>query len=157
MRSFMCSCVVTLMCAVLTACGGGADETAVEDTVEPPDTPVPVERADPEEPEYEPIALPEGFPEAVPMLADLNITSVETLDADKQMFKVVGQSTLTVDEVLKHYEKVFAETGWKEEGSAAWNEMTMVSASKNGLFAMIESNLDAPGSVVDITTGNLQP
>lgn len=155
MRSFMFFCLVTLMCAALTACGGGGDETALEDTVDASDTPLPVESADLEEPEPEPIALPEGFPEAAPMLAELDITSVETQDAGKQMFKVVGHSTLTVDEVLEYYEKVFAETGWKVEGSSAWKEMTVISASKDGLFVMIESNKGGPNSIVDITTANL--
>ena len=155
MRSFMFFCLVTLMCAALTACGGGGDETAVEDTVDASDTPLPVESADLEESEPEPIALPEGFPEAAPMLADLDITSAETLDADKRMFKVVGHSTLTVDAVLEHYEKVFSETDWKVEGSSAWKDMTVISASKDGLFVMIESNKGGPGSIVDITTANL--
>ncbi len=150
MRLFMCFCVVTLMCAALTACGGGGDEA-----VEPSDTPLPVESADLEEPEPEPIALPEGFPEAAPILAELDITSVETMDAGKRSFKVVGHSTLTVDKVLVYYEKVFAEDEWKVEGSSAWKEVTQISASKDGLFVIMEANIGGPNSIVSITTAGL--
>ena len=155
MRSFIHFCVVTLMCAALTACGGGRDEAAVEDAAEPSDTPPVVERADLQEPELEPIALPEGFPETVPMLADLDITSAETQDAGKRMFKVVGRSTLTIDEVLEHYEKVFPENGWSEDMSMATEGMTIISAKKDGLLVMIESNKGGLGSIVTMTTGNL--
>ena len=156
MGSFIRFCVVMLMCAALAACGGGGDEAAVEDTAGPSDAPPTVESIEQEEPEPEPIALPEGFPEAVPMLAVLEISSVETMDSDKRMFKVVGDSTSTIHQVLEHYEKVFAENGWTEDMSMALKEATFISASKDGLVVSIES-IQGPlgGSVVTITTGNL--
>lgn len=154
MRLFICLCAVTLMCAALTACGGGGGG---DEAVEPADTPPPVENAVPAEPEPEPIALPEGFPEVVPMLADADfvVTSVETMDADKRSFKVVGDSTLGVDKVLVYYEKAFAEDEWKVEGSSAWKENTQVSASKDGLFVMMEATIGGPASIVTITTAGL--
>ena len=93
---------VALMCLILAACGG--DDAAVDESAGAADA-APALQALTQidrEPEPEPIPLPEGFPETVPMLEGLEITSAEVLDADKGMFKVVGVSTMVIDEILEH-------------------------------------------------------
>ena len=146
---------VALMCLILAACGG--DDAAVDESAEAADAPPVLEALSQEEPEPEPepIALPEGFPETVPMLEGLEITSAEVLDADKGMFKVVGVSTMVIDEILEHYEAVFREGGWTEDMSMANEGMTIIAAIKDGLLVTVESHEGGVGSIVTITTGNL--
>ncbi len=110
---------------------------------------------DSEEPEPDPISLPEGFPESVPMLEGLEITSAEVLDAGKGMFKVVGASTMVIDEILEHYEAVFREGSWTEDMSMANEGMTIIAAIKDGLLVTVESHEGGLRSIVTITTGNL--
>ena len=155
MRPFVYLCVVMLMGAALVACGG--EQAAVEEAVEQPDPEPTVESAKTAEPEPEPIALPEGFPETVPVLAELNITSVETLDAGKRMFKVAGETSLSVDDVLAHYEKTFPDSGWAVDSTTAWREMTVISANKDGVWVIVQSDKVVSNTEVSISTGNLQP
>ena len=146
---------VALMCLILAACGG--DDAAVDESAEAADAPPVLEALSQEEPEPEPepIALPEGFPETVPMLEGLEITSAEVLDADKGMFKVVGVSTMVIDEILEHYEAVFREGGWTEDMSMANEGMTIIAAIKDGFLVTVESHEGSLGSIVSITTGNV--
>ena len=154
MRFMMRYFVVALVCSTFASCGG--DDAAVDETTEPADAPQAVAQEEPEpEPEPEPIPLPEGFPESVPMLEGLEITSAEVLDAGKGMFKVVGASTLSIDDVLEHYETVFNEGDWTEDMSMANEGMTIISAIKDGLLVTVESNKGGLASIVTITTGNL--
>ncbi len=155
MRSFVNVFLAALLCAAIAGCGGGGEEPAAEDSAETASGPPALETVAPEEPEPEPIPLPEGFPESVPMLEGLEITSAEVLDAGKGMFKVVGASTMVIDDVLEHYEAVFSEGGWTEDMSMANEGMTIISASKDGLLVTVESYEGGLGSIVTITTGNL--
>ena len=146
---------LTLMGLALAACSG--DDAAVDESTEAADAPPALETVLQEEPEPEPepIPLPEGFPESVPLLEGLQITSVEVLDADKGMFKVVGVTTMVIDDILAHYEAVFSEGGWTEDMSMANEGMTIISAIKDGFLVTVESHQGGLGSIVTITTGNL--
>ena len=157
MRSFVSMFMAGLFCAAIAGCGGGDEEPAAEDSAETADAPPALDALAQEEPEPvpEPIPLPEGFPESVPMLEGLEISSAEVLDAGKGMFKVVGASTLVIDEILEHYEAVFSEGGWTEDMSMANEGMTIIAAIKDGLLVTVESHEGGVGSIVTITTGNL--
>ncbi len=146
---------VALMGLTLAACGG--DDAAVDESAEAADAPPALETVLQEEPEPEPepIPLPEGFPDSVPLLEGLQITSAEVLDADKGMFKVVGVSTMVIDDILEHYEAVFSEGGWTEDMSMANEGMTIISAIKDGFLVTVESHEGGLGSIVSITTGNV--
>jgi len=146
---------LTLMGLALAACSG--DDAAVDESTEAADSPPALETVLQEEPEPEPepIPLPEGFPDSVPLLEGLQITSAEVLDADKGMFKVVGVSTMVIDDILAHYEAVFSEGGWTEDMSMANEGMTIISAIKDGFLVTVESHQGGLGSIVTITTGNL--
>ena len=150
---------LTLMGLALAACGGddaAVDDAAVEKSAEAADAPPALETVLQEEPEPEPepIPLPEGFPDSVPLLEGLQITSAEVLDAGKGMFKVVGMSTMVIDEILEHYEAVFREGGWTEDMSMANEGMTIISAIKDGFLVTVQSHQGGLGSIVTITTGN---
>ena len=144
---------LTLMGLALAACSG--DDAAVDESTEAADSPPALETVLQEEPEPEPIPLPEGFPDSVPLLEGLQITSAEVLDAGKGMFKVVGVSTMVIDDILAHYEAVFSEGGWTEDMSMANEGMTIISAIKDGFLVTVESHQGGLGSIVTITTGNL--
>ena len=155
MRSFISVFLAGLLCAAIAGCGGGDEAPAPEDSADTASAPPSLEAVAQEEPEPEPIPLPDGFPESVPMLEGLEITSAEVLDAGKGMFKVVGASTLMIDDILEHYEAVFSEGGWAEDMSMANEGMTIISAIKDGLLVTVESYEGGLGSIVSITTGNL--
>ena len=46
------------------------------------------------------------------------------------MFKVVGVTTMVIDDILAHYEAVFSEGGWTEDMSMANEGMTIIAAIK---------------------------
>lgn len=155
MRSFTNVFLTGLLCAAIAGCGGGGEEPAAEDSAAEAGEPPALEADTQAPPEPEPIPLPEGFPESVPMLKGLEITSAEILDAGKGMFKVVGASTLAINDILEHYEAVFSEGGWTEDMLMDNEGMTIISAIKDGLLVTVESNKGGLGSIVTITTGNL--
>lgn len=153
MRILMTVFGVALMCFALAACGG--DDAAVDESTETVEAPPALKAVTKEKPEPVPIPVPGGFPKSFPILEGLEITFAQVLDADKGMYKVVGASTLTIAEVLEHYEAVFTEGGWAEDMSMDNEGMTIISAIKDGLLVTVESHEGGLGSVVSITTGNL--
>ncbi|PCJ58250.1 MAG: hypothetical protein COA73_10080 [Candidatus Hydrogenedentota bacterium] len=147
MRNLLASVLIIGLVSGLTGCGGGSDEAV-------PDAPEAVEEtAASTESDTSTVSLPEGLPQAVPILPGLVITESEVLNADLKQFRIKGDSEMDVDQVLDYYLKLFEAEGWEEDSVMAQPANIICSFIKDGLLVFVDANTGGIGSIVEIITG----
>jgi len=157
--------VLTLFSAIALAamagCSKPADETATASpetetqlaAVEPPSQPAPAPAPEPKEEPKPQVALPEGLPAVVHVYPKMDITEVNTLNADEKQYEIKGESKSSVVDVLNYYAKYFRENGWEEDMLMEQPANTVISFKKDGILEYVESQEGGYGCYVTITTG----
>ena len=156
--------LLVLICAVLVVgCGAKEEEpVASEIGVAPEEGPAPSEVvAAPEDgPGPEPaviaeesVALPESFPEIIPVMEGMVITSAEVKNADTNEFKVVAKTTEDVDTVFHYYIQAFENGLWTEDMVMTQHGNNQASFIKGNLLVFMDAQSTETGSLVTLSTG----
>jgi hypothetical protein len=130
--------------------GPSVDAPAVSSAPSPTPAPQPAS-----EPEPEPaVQLPAGLPSAVHVYAEIEVTEVNTLNADENQYEIKGKTLQSVVQVMNYYIRFFRENGWDEDMIMEHEGNTVVSFKKDGILQYIDSTEGGGGCFVTITTGN---
>ncbi len=147
MKNILAILVIVGLGSALAGCGGTSDESTPTEPVAAPET------AAQAEPDVVAVSLPEGFPQAAPILPGLAITESEILNADMKQYRVKGDSKMDVDQVLDYYVKTFRVGGWEEDSIMAQPANTVCSFIKDGLLVYVDAHTGGIGSIVELVTG----
>ena len=150
MKNIMVVAVIAGITMGLAGCGGSKDESAPS-AASTPETAT--ETSAVAEPEVPAVSLPDGFPQAAPILPGLVVTESEILNADMKQYRVKGDSEMDVDQVLDYYVKTFRAGDWEEDSIMAQPANTVCSFIKDGLLVFVDAHTGGIGSIVEIVTG----
>jgi hypothetical protein len=150
MKNIVAFAVIAGMIIGLAGCGGSSDETASSASSAPETA---TETAAAAEPNVPTVSLPDGFPQAAPILPGLVVTESEVLNADMKQYRVKGDSKMDVDQVLDYYVKTFRAGDWEEDSIMAQPANTVCSFIKDGLLVFVDAHTGGIGSRVEIVTG----
>lgn len=135
---------IILSIGFLVACGSkeGESDPAVSES-----TPVAVSAV------VESLPLPDGFPEIIPVMKSMIVTSAEAMNADNNEFKVVGTSTEDVDLILEYYVNAFEIGEWEEDMIMAQHGNNQASFIKGNLLVFMDAQATDQGTTITLTTG----
>jgi hypothetical protein len=99
------------------------------------------------------VTLPEGFAKNFHVHPEMKVTGVETTDAAKAQYKVMGELRASAKDVMDYYVKYFQEHGWEEDAVMENKGYTVVSFKKDGYLEYVDAHEGGLGVVITISTG----
>lgn len=101
----------------------------------------------------ESLPLPEGFPEVIPVMDGMLITSSKVNNAETNEFEVIAISPEHVDTVFEYYLNAFEVGDWTEDMVMTHEGNNQASYIKRNLLVFMDAQTTEQGTVVTLTTG----